>query len=188
MKADDEITITGELAASSFCNANLNINKDAVTITPSLRAYLFEWAMQIFCWACCIFMSVKVWQLEPNLDSKTEFVVVVLTLGGLFSLGTAFICRKSRRKFYFDLNEKALNVGSSHSPKTKVAFDSFEKLLLVTHRIYTSSGSLTCHELSVLTNNQKRIALMYHGDYYAIQDDSDILAKILGLEVDNLEA
>ena len=82
MKADDEITITGELAASSFCNAKLNISKDAVTITPNLRTYLFEWVMQIFCWACCIFMSVKVWQLEPNLDSKTEFVVVVLTLGG----------------------------------------------------------------------------------------------------------
>ncbi|CAA0362520.1 conserved hypothetical protein [Alteromonas alvinellae] len=43
---------------------------------------MFEWVLQIFCWACCIFMSVKVWQLEPNLDSKTEFVVVVLTLGG----------------------------------------------------------------------------------------------------------
>ena len=35
MKADDEITITGELAASSICNANLNINKDAVTIACS---------------------------------------------------------------------------------------------------------------------------------------------------------
>ena len=80
-----------------------------------------------------------------------------------------------------------LNVGSSNNPKTKLAFDSFKKLLLVTTRIYTTEKPLTCHELSVLTNNQKRIALIYHGDYYAIQNDSDILAKILGLEVDNLE-
>lgn len=47
---------------------------------------------------------------------------------------------------------------------------------------------MTCFELSVLTNDQKRIVLMYHGDYYAIQDDSEVLAEILGLEVENLEA
>lgn len=70
----------------------------------------------------------------------------------------------------------------------KVAFDSFEKLLLVTTQIYTSESSLACHKLSTLTTNQTRIVLMFHGDYYAIQDDSDILAKILGLEVDSLEA
>ena len=81
-----------------------------------------------------------------------------------------------------------LNIGSFNNPKTKVAFDSFEKLLLVTTQIYTSERSLTCHVLSILTTNQTRIVLMFHGDYYAIQDDSDILAKILGLEVDSLEA
>ena len=161
MKADDEITITGELAASSFCNAKLNISKDAVTITPNLRTYLFEWVMQIFCWACCIFMSVKVWQLEPNLDSKTKFVIGVITLAGLFSLGAAFICRRSRRKFYFDLNERVLYVGSSNNPKTKVAFDSFEKLMFVTTRIYSTESSMTCFELSVLTNDQKRIVLNF---------------------------
>lgn len=188
MKADDEITGTRTIAASSYCNAKLKINNDVVAITPNLRSYLFEWGMHLFCWTVCIYMSIKVWQLEPNLNSKTEFVMCVFTLGGLFSLGTAFILRRSRRTFYFDLKEKVLNIGSFNNPKTNVAFDSFEKLLLVTHRIYTSSGSLTCHELSVLTNNPKRIALMYHGDYYAIQNDSDRLAKILGLEVDNLEA
>ena len=133
-------------------------------------------------------MSGKVWQLEPNLDSRTKFVISVLTLGGFFSLGTAFICRKSRRKLYFDLNERVLNVGSSNNPKTKLAFDSFKKLLLVTTRIYTTEKPLTCHELSVLTNDQKRVALMYHGDYHEIQNDSSVLAKILGLEVESLEA
>lgn len=188
MKAGDEIDATGNLVASSYCNAKLNINKDVVAITPNLRSYLFEWGLHIFCWTVCIFMSVKVWQLEPNLDSKTEFVILVFTLGGLFSLGTAFICRRSRRKFYFDLNERVLNVGSSNSPKTKVAFDSFEKLLLVTTRIYSTESPLTCFELSVLTNNQKRVVLMYHSDYHQIQNDSDVLAEILGLEVESLEA
>ena len=81
-----------------------------------------------------------------------------------------------------------LYVGSSNNPKTKVAFDSFEKLMFVTKRIYSTESSMTCFELSVLTNDQKRIVLMYHGDYYAIQDDSDVLAEILGLEVESLEA
>jgi len=119
---------------------------------------------------------------------KTKFVVCVFTLGGLFSLGTAFICRRSRRKFYFDLSERVLNVGSLNNPKTKVAFDSFEKLLFVTTRIYSTESSMTCFELSVLTNDQKRIVLMYHADYYAIKDDSEVLAEILGLEVESLEA
>lgn len=188
MKADDEITGTRTIAASSYCNAKLKINNDVVAITPNLRSYLFEWGMHLFCWTVCIYMSIKVWQLEPNLNSKTEFVMCVFTLGGLFSLGTAFILRRSRRTFYFDLKEKVLNIGSFNNPKTNVAFDSFEKLLLVTTQIYTSERSLACHELSILTTNQKRIVLMFHGDYYAIQDDSDILAKILGLEVDSLEA
>ncbi len=47
---------------------------------------------------------------------------------------------------------------------------------------------MTCFELSVLTNDQKRIVLMYHADYYAIKDDSEVLAEILGLEVESLEA
>lgn len=188
MKADDEITTTGGIAASSYCNAKLKINNDAVAITPNLRSYLFEWGMHLFCWTICIYMSIKVWQLEPNLNSKTEFVIGVFTLGALFSLGTAFICRRSRRAFYFDLKEKVLNIGSLNNPKATVAFDSFEKLLLVTTRIYTSGTQRTYHELSILTSNQTRIALMFHGDYYAIQGDSDILAKILGLEVDSLEA
>lgn len=187
MKPGGETT-TRNLVASSYCNARLNINKDVVAITPNLRSYLFEWVLHIFCWACCIFMSVKVWQLEPNLDSKTKFVIGVFTLAGLFSLGAAFICRRSRRKFYFDLNERVLYVGSSNNPKTKVAFDSFEKLMFVTTRIYSTESSMTCFELSVLTNDQKRIVLMYHGDYNAIQDDSDVLAEILGLEVESLEA
>ncbi|WOI38788.1 hypothetical protein R1T43_07085 [Alteromonas sp. CI.11.F.A3] len=188
MKASDEIDVTGYLVASSYCNAKLNINKDVVAITPNLRSYLFECGLHFFCWACCIFMSIKVWQLEPNLDSKTKFVIGVLTLGGLFSLGTAFICRRSRRKFYFDLNERVLNVGSSNDPKTKVAFDSFEKLLFVTTQIYGTESSFTCFELSVLTNNRKRVVLMYHSDYHKIQNDLDVLAEILGLEVESLEA
>lgn len=187
MKPGDEIT-TKNIVASSYCNARLNTNKDVITITPNLRSYFFEWGLHTFCWACCIFMSVKVWQLEPNLDLKTKLVVCVFTLGGLFSLGTAFICRRSRRKFYFDLSERVLNVGSLNSPKTKVAFDSFEKLLFVTTRIYSTESSMTCFELSVLTNDQKRIVLMYHADYYAIKDDSEVLAEILGLEVESLEA
>ena len=187
MKPSGETT-TRNLVASSYCNTSLNINKDVVAITPNLRSYLFEWVLHIFCWSCCIFMSAKVWQLEPNLDSKTKFVIVVLTLGGVFSLGAAFICRRSRRKFYFDLNERVLYIGSSNNPKTKVAFDSFEKLMFVTTRIYSTESSMTCFELSVLTNDQKRIVLMYHGDYNAIQDDSDVLAEILGLEVESLEA
>ncbi|ENN97677.1 MULTISPECIES: hypothetical protein [Pseudoalteromonas] len=188
MKASDEIDITGDLVASSFCNAKLTINKDVVTITPNVRSYLFEWGLHIFCWTVCIFMSAKVWQLEPNLDSKTDFVIVVFTLGGLFSLGTTLICRRSRRRFYFDLNEKVLNVGSSNNPKIKVAFDSFEKLLLVTTRIYSTESPRTYFELSVLTNTQKRVTLMCHSDYYAIQYDSDVLAEILKLEVESLEA
>jgi len=44
----------------------------------------------------------------------------------------------------------------------KVAFDSFEKLLLVTTQIYTSESSLACHKLSPLTTNQTRIVLMFH--------------------------
>lgn len=188
MKASDKIDVTENLVASSYCNAQLNVNKEVVAITPNLRSYLFEWGLHIFCWASCLFMLAKVWELEPNLDSKTEFVIVVLTLGGLFSLGTAFICRRSRRKFYFDLNKRVLNVGSLNSPKTKVAFDSFEKLLFVTTRIYSTKSPLTCFELSVLTNNRKRVVLMYHGDYHKIQNDSDVLAEILGLEVESLEA
>ncbi len=188
MKASDEFYITGDLVASSYCNARLNINKDVVAIIPNLKSYFFEWGLHIFCWTVCIFTLVKVWQLEPNLDSKIEFVIVVLTLAGLFSLGTTLLCRRSRRKFYFDLNEKVLNVGSSNNPKTKLAFDSFKKLLLVTTRIYTTEKPLTCHELSVLTNNQKRVALMYHSDYHEIQNDSNVLAEILGLEVESLEA
>lgn len=188
MKADDEITITGGITASSYCNAKLKINNDLVAITPNLRSYLFEWGMHLFCWAVCIFTSIKVWQLEPNLEWNNEFFIVVFALGGLFSLGTAFICRRSRRTFYFDQKEKVLYIGSLNNPKVTVAFDSFEKLLLVTTQIYTSESSLTCHELSILTTNQTKIVLMFHGDYYAILDDSDILAKTLGLEVDSLEA
>ena len=67
MKASDEIDITGDLVASSFCNAKLTINKDVVTITPNVRSYLFEWGLHIFCWTVCIFMSAKVWQLEVRL-------------------------------------------------------------------------------------------------------------------------
>ncbi|WP_334059399.1 hypothetical protein [Alteromonas sp. S005] len=126
METDDEITITKEIAASSYCNAKLKINNDIVAITPNLRSYLFEWGMHLFCWTICIYMSIKVWQLEPNLNSKAEFVIVVFTLGGLFSLGTAFILRRSRRTFYFGLKEKVLNIGSLNNPKTTVAFDSFE--------------------------------------------------------------
>ena len=144
MKADDEITTTGGIAASSYCNAKLKINNDVVTISFNLRSYLFEWGTHLFCWIVCIYMSIKVWQLEPNLNSKTEFVIGVFTLKGLFSL--------------------------------------------VTTQIYTSERSLTCHELSILTTNQTRIVLMFHGDYYAIQGYSDILAKILGSEMDSLEA
>ncbi len=44
----------------------------------------------------------------------------------------------------------------------KVAFDSFEKRLLVTTQIYTSESSLACHKLSTLTTNQTRIVLMFH--------------------------
>ena len=82
-------------------------------------------------------MSVKVWQLKPNLEWNNEFFIVVFALGGLFSLGTAFICRRSRRRFYFDLNERVLNVGSPNNPRYKVSFDSFEKLLLVTNRSFS---------------------------------------------------
>ncbi len=81
MKPGDEIT-TQNIVASSYCNARLNINKDVITIIPNLRSYLFEWGLHTFCWACCIFMSVKVWQLESTLDSKIEFIIIVLTLGG----------------------------------------------------------------------------------------------------------
>ena len=53
---------------------------------------------------------------------------------------------------------------------------------------YSTESPLTCFELSVLTNNQKRVVLMYHSDYHQIQNDSDVLAEILGLEVESLEA
>ena len=80
-----------------------------------------------------------------------------------------------------------LNAGCSSNPKTKVAFDSFKKPLLVTTRIYSTESLRTCFELSVLTNTQERASLMCHSDYYAIQYDSHVIVEILKLEVEKFK-
>jgi hypothetical protein len=81
MKASDEIDITGDIVASSFCNAKLNINKDVVIITPNLKSYFFELRLHIFFGMCAYLCHLKFGRWNPTLIQKPILLLSCLHLG-----------------------------------------------------------------------------------------------------------
>jgi hypothetical protein len=103
--------------------------------------------------------------------------------GGLFYFGTTPVVFDRREGKFWRGRATPYGLINRMAPAQQARLDDIHALQIITERIRGDDGSYDSYELNLVLRDGRRLNVMDHGDYHALQADAETLGGFLGRPV-----